>query len=348
MGSYNTPNVETIELNYKLFLDKSVILYGESGTGKSTVVLDILYHLNKHVDQIIVFSPTDRQNNTYGGGIIPPPLIHYTFTPEIIETIWQRQAAMVETYKQANKGEALQSLLRRTGEAKFISAVEDAKNNYRNYISKLDPDDPETEDKIKTMTQLRDDLITLICKTAIRNKQDKLKAMDLTEDERKVITYINMNPRLIIIFDDCTDLLKKYAKSDIMMKLFYQGRWNHITIMIACHTDKAIEAEIKKNAFVSIFTGPSSARAYFTRASTNMDPEVKKTALNVIRDVFNGPVKHQKVLYIREREKFYKFVATKRPTFKFGSPLIWEYCNKIISTGTTMSSDNPFSHLFKV
>ena len=39
--------IEEIQLNYKIFKDRSTVLYGASDTGKSTVIKNILLILKK-------------------------------------------------------------------------------------------------------------------------------------------------------------------------------------------------------------------------------------------------------------------------------------------------------------
>lgn len=49
-------------------------MYGESGTGKSTIILDILYKIKDKIPTCVVISPTEDQNKTYED-IIPDLLI---------------------------------------------------------------------------------------------------------------------------------------------------------------------------------------------------------------------------------------------------------------------------------
>ena len=55
-------------------IGKNTILYGESGTGKSTIIIDILYHLKDIIPSCIIISPTESANGTFTD-IIPNLMI---------------------------------------------------------------------------------------------------------------------------------------------------------------------------------------------------------------------------------------------------------------------------------
>lgn len=61
-------------MDYTQLVGRNTILYGESGTGKSTIMLDILYNLRGHIPTCVVISPTEASNGTYEG-IIPDALV---------------------------------------------------------------------------------------------------------------------------------------------------------------------------------------------------------------------------------------------------------------------------------
>lgn len=339
-------SLQELDFSYKRFIDRSTILYGESGTGKSFVIVDILFQLKPHVDQIIVISPTDPQNHTYDRGIVPLPCIHYTITAKLLDDIWERQNALSAVYTKANKAEVLESLFERIGDnigaKSVIDDINEKRKSYENEIHSECSDENLAKTKITEMGKEYEKLIILIYKHYINENRERLARMSLSNDEKFSLKYLNLNPRLVIIFDDCTDLLKKFKSHPVMQKLFYQGRWAFITVLIACHTDKALDPELKKNAFINIFTGEKSAHSYFERKSNDLDKEERQRASAACKASFTPIAKFQKLVWVREENKFYRFTATSHEDFRFGSPVIWEYCKKIQAEAGTISVDNKF------
>ncbi len=331
-----------LDFNYKHFLDKSTLLFGKSGSGKSFVMVDILYQLQGYVEQVVVISPTDRQNHTYDKGLVPLPCIHYTITPELLDNIWDRQTALSSAYTRANKYEIVKSLFDKIpGNATTRNIIDSIHRKLRDFRGEV-ANDEDADARIAEMETECKKLITMVWKDGINKNRGALSKLELNSDERYCLKYINLNPRLVLVFDDCTDQLKKYKGHPVMQKLFYQGRHSFITVLIACHTDKALDPELKKSVYVNIFTEESSAHSYFYRGSNDLDKIARSKAESASKSAFTPLAKHQKLVWTRDDDKFYRFTATARLNFKFGSQYVWEYCNQIKADAGTVSADNKF------
>ncbi len=343
-------SLPTFDINYKYFLDKSAILYGETKSGKSSILVDILYHLKPHVDQIVVISPMDRQNHTYDRGIVPLPCIHYEITTELLDSIWKRQGGFSVVYSRVNKTNILKSLFDR------IPNNERARNEIRQIYQKLKEFKQEIETKesdpaiassqVASMEADCKQLIIMIWKHYINLNSAFLQNLQLSAAERYSLKHITFNPRLVLIFDDCTAEMKKFNTHPVMKKLFYQGRWAYITTLIACHTDKCIDPELKKGAFVSIFTEEPCASAYFDRCSNNFNKEARTRAYEALKAAFTPLAKYQKLVWVREDKKFYRFTATLRDEFKFCSDIVRKYCDKCCAVEDEQDSNNEFVAAF--
>ena len=96
-------NAKSIDFRIKRFDmnmvgDNKVILFiGKRGTGKSTLVLDYLYH-NQHFPVGTIVSPTDEYNETYKPHV-PNMFIHEEYTPELVESFLTRQKMMIKNIK---------------------------------------------------------------------------------------------------------------------------------------------------------------------------------------------------------------------------------------------------------
>ena len=337
-----------LEQNYKKYLDRMTVIYGESGTGKSFILTDVLKHLNSHVGQILIISPTDRQNQTYEKNIAPKPMIHYTITSELLNDIWNRQEAFAAAYKRANDPGTIARLFELTASDATkanIKAIKDQLKLRTSEIKAAELDENKAREKIADMEAECEKVKTLIFKHTVSQNLSKLNKCNLSEKEQYTIKYLNFNPRLVLIFDDCSDQIEKFKKHPVMKKLFFQGRWAYITTISACHSDKVLDAELKKNAFVSIFTAEKSAHAYIDRKTTDMDKEAKVKGFSACKQAFTPLAKHQKLVYIREEDKYYKYTAEKHENFRFGSPQLWEYCDKIkADENNIVLTGNKFAH----
>jgi len=335
-----------LPFDYDRFLDRTTILYGESMTGKSTVIIDILKLLSPHVDQIIVISPTDRQNHTYDKGVVPLPMIHYGITGQLLDKIWERQSALASVYTKANKPEIFKQLFDRIrGNNHSRDTIEEAADIRDERIRDVKRGE---ENKILARSKIDDidksfqKFLSLVYKTDILEYRDELSRMNLSEDEKFSLNYVDFNPRIVIIFDDCTDQLKKFRSHPVMQKLFFQGRWNFVTTLIAAHTDKALDPEVKKNSFTNIFTGPKAAQSYFARPSNDFDKNEKVRAVDAMRQAFTPTHRHQKLILSRAEDTFYRYTATLHGQFRFGSREFWRFCDEIKSDGNQMAPGNKF------
>jgi len=335
-----------LDITYKHFLDRSTLLFGESKTGKSFIMVDILYQLQPYVDQIIVFSPTDRQNNTYDNGMVPLPCIHYTITPEILSDVWQRQEALANTYTEANNPVILKSLFDKIQsnhhQVGIINTVNGKLRTYKDELKSATRDRSGLKVKIVEMENECKKLISMIWKQSINENRGRLRKLNLTAAEHKALKYLNLNPRLVMIFDDCTEIIKKIQRNPVVQKLFYQGRHVFITTIIACHTDKALDPELKKNAFVTIFTEETCARSYIDRPSNDMNKDAKRRAHTACKGTFTPLAEFQKLAWVRDEKTYYRLTATKHDDFRFGCKQIWDYCDRIKSDGMSLSATNKF------
>lgn len=346
--------VPDLEITHEKIIDKSSIVYGESGTGKSYIIVDMLHALRPYVDQIIVFAPTDRQNHTYDKGIVPLPCIHYTITPKLLTDIWNRQEALVAVYTQSNNINVLRILFRKIDDSRraqadaVIAEINLQLKTFERELSQKGLDESQFKQKLNEMKEDSDKLLMEIYKTSITKETPNLSRLNLTKQEQFTLKYHAMNPRLVIVFDDCTDLIKKYKGHDVMQKIFYQGRHSKITAILAVHTDKCLDSELKKNAAISIFTEMPCATAYITRPSTSLDRESQQRALTACKIAFGDPTRpFQKLAYVRHEKKYYKFIAQKREGFSFCSAIVKSFCKIIQAETGKVSADNQFIAEFK-
>lgn len=77
--------------------DKNVVLISSRGGGKSTVIVDLLYH-KRDIPIGTVICPTEGSNGTFSSHV-PKLFIHQEYTPQLIENVLKRQKKIMKRMK---------------------------------------------------------------------------------------------------------------------------------------------------------------------------------------------------------------------------------------------------------
>jgi len=363
--------VPQLALAAPMVIDRTIAIYGPSGTGKTVITKHIMQVLQGHIEQIIVVAPSEPSNRSYAG-FVDPPFIHYKMfladpaNPKkddgprgalrFLEAIWKRQEMMAAIYTRANNPDNLAGLYRKLPrEARRRGdAVVDALDAQRARVAErvrrqLAADPSRCEDKLKEVNSKFKKMLTLVYKKFVAPGYEELWARDdISEDERYSLAYLTFNPRLLLIFDDCAAQLKPFFTKDIFRMLFYQNRHSFITVILSCQDDTDLPANLRKNAFVSFFTEPVVCASNFERTSNKFSKPARAYVAEIAPEVFRG---NRKLAYIREderRQHFYHFECPYPKPFRFGSEALRELTESVQSTGVSMDSSNPFFASFKI
>lgn len=338
---------EDLTIKPELFIDKTTLIVGPSGSGKSYFIKDILHCIRKKVPQIIVICPTDSSNKTYSGGMVRPPLIHSNLSEKLLITIWKRQEMYANLYARANQMSILEKLFKKLNLSnvnKCIDKIYMLKSSRIAEVQKEFPNRTEQKRKVDDINDEFNKVLQILYKRYISENKDFLAKQKLTPDERCALRYLDLNPRMVIVFDDCSADFKKIKTPEgktILGKLFYQNRWALITVIIGIHDDKLLDSELRKNAYVTIFTRSTSSSSYFKRDTNGFPRSTSKLVEKWNPTIFQGD---QKLVYLRNKDKFYKYTAEDHGEFTFGDDLIQEYCKLIEPNGITK---DPSNHFFK-
>ena len=330
-------------------LNRLVMIIGESGTGKSFIIKHLMHVLAQHIPQIVVFSPTNPQNHTYdANGEVPEPFIHTRVDMRALNDIWDRQEIMRSVYERANDINVLRGLFMRIGdpdavadEKKLKQALNESKERFqRTYPAGV------AEEKSRAQEEDVKSVLVRLYKAVIGKHAERLKTMpDLSEKELHAIKYRFFMPRLLIIFDDCTEQLKAGRGSEIMQRIFYKARHLFITTIMACHTDKTFDPELKKQVFVTIFTAPECFSTYVDRASNGLDKQQRRNAHVINASIFTPTYPNQKLVWDRNKKTYYRYTAASIPV-RFCAPIIRKYAEKAKRRGDDVMEDNKFASRF--
>lgn len=359
-----------LALGPELFLDRTTVLYGPTRTGKTVLVKVIMGVLRPLVEQVLVVSPTEAANRGYAG-FVSPVLIHGSMgapdpgdrrdterkaAQRFLKAVVARQEMMASVYKQANEFAPLLALFRRIPPAsrgdygRLIGAVEKKKRAAlaaieREYVRA--PARGAAEAK-KAVEASREMVLKMVKRFVEAHAEELWARGDLAPRERRALEYVGFNPRLLLVFDDCAADLKGLGLDKIpeLRKLFYQGRHIYTSVVICCQDETDLPANLRKNAYVSVFTDRATADTNFERRSngyTKADAAYVKQALDA---VFVG---HRKLVYIRDdptRRRFYHFTGVEPAPFAFGSRALHELCARVEATDETVDTSNPYFETF--
>ena len=367
----NGKKIPELTVNPSIFIDKTIAIYGPSKTGKTVITKHIMKTVNEYIEQIIVIAPSEPSNRSYEG-FVDPPFIHYRLyladpaNPKkddgakgalrFLEALWKRQEMMAAIYMRANNIEILSQLfkkLSKTIKSEGIKYIENINNKRERVIESVNKQYPtdigRREEKIKDVNEKFKKMLNLLYKKYLTPNYEELwKRSDLSENERYSLYYLNFNPRMLIIFDDCAAQLKPFFSKDIFRLLFYQNRHSFITVILCCQDDTDLPTNLRKNAFLSFFTEPIVCLSNFERSSNKFPKNTRTYVSEIISEVFKG---HRKMAYIREDDKRQHFYYVQFPypePFRFGSDASHELCENIQSEGVAMDKENPFYETFKI
>lgn len=340
-----------LEKDYKLYFNKVNLFYGESGFGKGKLIDEACYLLKDHIPVWFVVSPTNSQNRQYTDKL-DTIYIKPEISVEFLNMLYQRQMDVTEVYAKANQIEVLAALFKRCADASTHNTVEKIKKTTARRIvsvkrnKNLDPSAKKAHTEAIRKTE--HEYLSAIYKTMIRFHRDNLEGRtDLSPEERTSLKFLDLNPNVGVIFDDCAAEVKKWGKAEVTKKLFYQARHCNVTSFWAFQDDKDITPPLRKNGRNSFFTTQECATSHFDTRTNGHSSVTRKKALKCIEACFKQdlPVEHfRKLVYIKGGSDPFKYtVADQYEEFKLGGQASWEFAKSIPrKSNADVSRRNPF------
>lgn len=335
--------------NYKFYLNKTTIIYGRTNSGKSTIIEEIMHLCKDYVPTIFVIAPTNSSNNAYTNKI-PPQFIFKDLDIEWLDKLLTRQKNSAGAYINANKLEMLKCLFDKvsdsTSQALELSIVKKADSSIL-YIEESNMEFSSKKCQKAQILEDRDIMLKKLYKTTIRFNKVKLEhSTSLNKSEQAALSFLDFNPNIMLILDDCASKFKKlYKKSSAIKEIFYEGRHYFFTTLISSQDDKEIDSELRKNTTISIFTTAQSATSNFERASNGYPKHEKTRSKYCIDAVFkqdeNDVKHHRKLVYIQnEADPFRYTISDLYDEFRMGSLPMWEYAERIGKKNDTLNKNN--------
>lgn len=336
-------------------LDKTTLIFGGSGSGKTTIIEEILYLIKDHISNFLVIAP-QTSDSAYRRKL-PSRCIKEDLTKNKLKQIWDRQYNVTQIYNTANDVNILESLFKKSPDRQSHVMIEAIKKKAAEVINKIENNDnldfgKKRSQKI-SVEELQIKRIKATYKAAIRKNKSSLEKMQLQPHEKIALEYLDIDPRFCLIIDDCSEKfqtwMKYFKKGEVnpFDSIFYKGRHNYITLIFASHDDKIVPTELRKNARVTIYTNSQALVASINKTGNGFTSKDKKDAMDYASRVFgeerDGIKTHQKLCYIREEAPPFRYtIANLYPDFKLGGLALWNIVSKMPKKEDNLSS-NPFA-----
>lgn len=271
-----------LEKKPETYLNKIILMYGQTGSGKTVMIEEIMKILSNHVPLVRVFSPTNASNNIYTNKV-PNRLISTQVRLSDVESLYRRQEEVMEVYRIVNSIENLASVFALVANDKERHLIDNAnyyatrrlKENERN------PNEYQRRTDRTSITKEHEKYVVGVYKKVIRSNLSRLVANieQLSKDQVIVVKFLDINPHILVIFDDCASVSKTWKNSEIFRKLFYESRHNFITTIFTFQGDTDITPDLRKSGHISIFATELSANTYFTKDSNGMGKDKQRKAM---------------------------------------------------------------------
>jgi hypothetical protein len=349
-------------MNPEFFYRKSCGLYGVSGTGKSTILDNIMLSLKPYIPNIIVFNPTGDVAQSALQHRVPDGTISTDPQIKQVEDIFKRQQQATRLYDCVNK---LDNLKRVFEMCNSYTSKEFVKNIARKAfiqitkIQKSRISRKEQVDQIENIKITQNKYLAETYKNTIRKHRKTLLQsgrFQLTETDMFVIVYLDYCPDLLLVTDDAAVWIKDNKKHEAIKNVFFQGRHYNITCIHCVQDDKVFGPEIRKNIYVNIFTEVSCALTFFKTEANGIPKSMRKHAEAIAEEVFKGSnlpgnTNFKKLVFNRmsmDGNKFQYYIANPNLDYKFGCSALWALWDKAPKkkNKSILKKDNPFYSSF--
>ena len=350
----NGEQIPYYQKNVRDFLHRTTALFGPSETGKTTIIREILFLLKDVIPILVVIAPSDQSNEAYSS-VVPPQCIHDDFNIDVIKKVYERQKIACKVYNDVNRLELLMSLFKmvpnKDKEIKLIHIINSKFTKYvavlKNNASKENRGD--FKRKVEKAKDSRNESIRIVLKNSIRIYRHYLAKLDLTKPQQYALKYLDFNPEVLLILDDCADEFKKHNNDPIIRMLFYKARHFKITFIISFQDDKDLDSSLRKGSHIKIFTNSNVAGTYFRRPANGFTPEQRKKLDKYVNSVYTeDDHNYEKLMYIRASKEPYQVLLADEYEFKFGSDKMWQMASRAPPPEESLNKDNPFYDSFQI
>ena len=347
------PRVNLAENAY--FLNKLTLIYGQSFSGKSVLIKDILANLKGHIPIGICANPTNTQNGDYNG-IFPEECIYDDVTKPLLQRIFQRQQNVIAMYDLVRDPKQLLPLYKKICDVESKSKIDRLNKIYFKGIRDIKDsyEQNEVDGALEDLKSKYYKKLVKIYRGCISVYMNRIDMRSLTDVQKAILSNFTINPRLLILIDDCASSIREWSQYEETKKLFYQGRHLQVTTIITMQAISIIPPSLRNNAHISIFTTAKAVNNYYAKATSGASSDERKQIMKISSVVFAESDDKSKPNF-RKLCIFGSIIKTPHPIQyiiahpkkrRFGSAALWAICNHVKKEQTSSLTSNSFSKMF--
>lgn len=317
-------------------MNKSILLVGSRNSGKTCCTIDLMHVLKDMIPICIVFNATESSNCCFGK-IVSSVFLHTEINLDKISEIWRRQEITSNIYKLVNDIDHLRGIINLYNISNFDKSFQDVSDYEEKTINNIKDKERDNNVRLvkisKAQTKFKELKIEL-CKKFVEEIKKKIENKEYSDDklndeQKLILKYIKINPNVLLIFDDCSSILKSMMNTHVIRKLFYQARHVNITFIITAQDDIDIASSLRKNANIIFLCDTTVTNSYFERASNGFNNRIKQLTKRYSDTLFKKP--YLKLVYDKDdiNNRFTYYLPKIHESFQFGSEEIQEYINKV-------------------
>lgn len=335
-----------------LFLNRLTIIYGETGTGKTTVITHILNTLKQQIPVAVVANPTNRLNKNYNK-YFPDQSIHDELSKTLLKNLLNRQKKSIGLYNLINDITALDPIFSKCSTRKDKDKIGQLLQKFNEHKKKIkqEYDEINADKHINMIQEMNDNKIISIMQNVINeNSVQLLSEMSpdgtnygFSDKQLMIIKNILFNPNLLLLLDDCASTVKDWKDLTEIKQLFFEGRHYHTTVIISMHNVVLIPPPLRNNAHINIYTTEASVNTYLRKDSSGISKDFKKKMEHIAQMVFKDSGDKRKPNYkklcyfgpVINIDDRIQYLIAKPSKFRFGSVPFWTLCSNMKKSDQT-------------
>lgn len=324
--------LKSIKMGPDLLLNSVALLYGARNSGKTTVVKEMMYQVKNMVEEAYIISQSAGANNQFKD-FVPKHAIKTDISTEWILDLLKKQKKKAHVMREyVDDTTILESLFgicstdaEKRAKLNFIHKTQD----YIEQMKKECANDYEMQMYwISKFEKNRDDRIKKLLRATIKKNLLRLKRLNrLNVAERTAVDNFNMNPHILLIFDDCASAMKEWTrKNPTILEAIYNGRHYYMTVIITAQADTTIDNKIRSNFTLVVYTDPGTAESNIDREHKT-DKKKGSRCISAIWRSSNLLGNFKKLIYLAatpDGDPFRYCIMPIHGIFEVGSKAFWK------------------------